>query len=247
MRYFFEIGYSGTSYHGWQNQANAIGVQQVVEDALSKLLREKISIVGSGRTDTGVHCVQQFFHVDIQKEFEKTELLIRLNAFLPKDIAIQNILNVKPDAHARYDARGRVYEYRINQKKNPFSTGYSYYFFHSLDVQAMNRASSLLLGVHDFQCFSKVKTDVNHFLCDITRAHWKQQNDLLVFSITANRFLRGMVRAIVGTQLDVGRGKISILEFQEIIHRKDRKMAGANVPPEGLYLLSVKYPKRIFN
>ena len=158
MRYFFEISYNGTQYHGWQNQANALGIQQVVEDVLQKLLREKTSIVGSGRTDAGVHCVQQFFHADIQKEFDLPLLLKRLNIFLPNDIAVKNILRVKPDAHARYDARGRAYEYRITRIKNPFLVGFSYYFFRDLDIQAMNKAASLLVGTRDFQCFSKVKT-----------------------------------------------------------------------------------------
>jgi tRNA pseudouridine38-40 synthase len=246
MRYFFEISYNGSQYHGWQNQANALGVQQLVEEALHKLLREQISIVASGRTDTGVHCIQQFFHADIQKEFDLLSLQKRLNVFLPNDIPIKNILKVKPDAHARYDARGRAYEYRITRTKNPFLSGHSYYFFRDLDITAMTKAASLLVGTKDFQCFSKVKTDVNHFVCTITHARWDQHEDLLIFSIAANRFLRGMVRAIVGTLLDVGSGKTSVAEFQEIIQSKDRKQAGVNVPAQGLFLLSVKYPKRIF-
>lgn len=246
MRYFFEISYNGTNYHGWQNQLNAIGVQQIVENALSKLLREKVEIVGSGRTDTGVHCRQQFFHIDTEKEFIKEAFLIRLNSFLPKDIAVGDIRRVKGDAHARYDARERSYEYKITRAKDPFLTGYAFYFFRELNVSTMNRAASLLCGTHDFQCFSKVKTDVNHFDCDVKRAQWNQKGDLLVFSITANRFLRGMVRAIVGTLLDVGTGKISVQEFEQIVHSKDRKRAGMNVPPDGLYLMSVKYPASIF-
>ncbi len=246
MRFFFEISYNGTNYHGWQNQDNAMGVQEVVENALSKLLREKISILGSGRTDTGVHCLQQFFHADIKKEIDRDQLLQRLNAFLPKDIVIKNILKVKPEAHARYDARHRGYEYRITRVKNPFLTQHAYYFFRDLDVPTMNRAASLIQGVHDFQCFSKVKTDVNHFICEIKQSQWNQTGELLVYRIAANRFLRGMVRAIVGTLLDVGTGKISVKEFQEIIHSRDRKKAGMNVPPEGLYLIKVKYPKKIF-
>jgi tRNA pseudouridine38-40 synthase len=246
VRYFFEIAYSGTHYHGWQNQANALSVQQVVEDALTKLLRHKISITGSGRTDTGVHCVQQFFHADVEKEIHPGDLQLRLNTFLPRDIVIRAILPVKPDAHARYDARRRAYEYRITRTKNPFLYGYSYYLFREPDVAAMNKAASRLLGSHDFQCFSKVKTDVNHFECEVFHARWSIEKDLLVFAIEANRFLRGMVRAIVGTLLDVGTGKISIADFGVIIASKNRKKAGANVPAEGLFLTSVKYPKRIF-
>lgn len=245
-RYFFEISYNGTAYHGWQNQANAIGVQQVVENALSKLLREEIEIVGSGRTDTGVHCTQQFFHADIQSEFEVNSFLIRLNSFLPKDIAIQQIKRVNAEAHARYDAFERSYEYKITQVKNPFLTGYAYYFFKEVDLMWMNQAAALLHGVHDFECFSKVKTDVNNFTCDIKLAKWNQKSGLLVFDITANRFLRGMVRAIVGTLLEVGAGKISVRDFEGILESKDRKRAGMNVPPEGLYLREVKYPETIF-
>jgi tRNA pseudouridine38-40 synthase len=246
MRYFFEISYNGTHYHGWQNQKNAVGVQQVVEEALSKLLREEISIVGSGRTDTGVHCVQQFFHADIEKEFNAKDLVHRLNAFLPKDIAIRNIFPVRHEAHARYDAYERSYQYKITRVKDPLLVGYAYYFFRELDVPTMERASALLLGEHDFECFSKVKTDVNHFICNIKEASWNQKGDVLVFTVTANRFLRGMVRAIVGTLLDVGNGKLTIRQFQEILKSKDRKKAGMNAPPEGLYLTQVKYHKSVF-
>jgi len=175
-----------------------------------------------------------------------THLIQRLNAFLPKDITIKDIQKVKPDAHARYDARTRVYEYVITRAKNPFLTNYAFYFFRDLDVPTMNRAAALLCGKHDFQSFSKVKTDVNHFICEVTAAHWNQKGELLVFRISANRFLRGMVRAIVGTLLDVGSGKITVKRFAEIIQGKDRKNAGMNVPPEGLYLINVKYPARIF-
>lgn len=246
MRFFFEISYNGTAYHGWQNQLNAVGVQQVVEDALSKLLRSEIEIVGSGRTDSGVHCAQQFFHADIDKSFKEQDLVHKLNSFLPKDIAIRNILPVKPEAHARYDAIERSYQYKITRVKDPLLVGYAHYFFRELDVPTMERAAALLVGEHDFECFSKVKTDVNHFICNLRQASWNQKGDLLVFTISANRFLRGMVRAIVGTLLDVGTGKITVKEFQEIIKSKDRKKAGMNAPPEGLYLTSVKYPKSIF-
>jgi len=246
MRYFFEVTYDGSSYNGWQNQANALGVQQVIEDTLSKLLRDKISIVGSGRTDTGVHCVQQFFHADIRTEIKRHDFLQRLNSFLPKDIAIRNLLPVKSDAHARYDGRERAYEYHITTRKNPLLVGRAFYFFKKCDISLMNEAAELLVGEHDFTSFSKVKTDVNHFVCTIKIAHWRKKDDLLIFNISANRFLRGMVRAIVGTLLDVGTQKISIKEFQSIIKSKDRKKAGMNVPPEGLYLTEVKYPKNIF-
>ncbi len=243
MRYFFEISYNGSRYSGWQNQANAVGVQQVVEDALTKLMREKIAIVGSGRTDAGVHCEQQFFHADFKNELDTDDLLHRLNSFLPRDIAIRSIVKVRDDAHARYDARQRSYRYCVTTVKDPLLMGYSYYFFKPLNVKAMDQAAGLLIGEHDFTSFSKVKTDVNHFVCTIKKARWTKKKNLLVFEITANRFLRGMVRAIVGTLLDVGTEKISLKDFQEIIKGKDRKKAGMNVPAEGLFLAEVKYSK----
>ncbi len=247
MRFFFEIAYNGKNYAGWQSQANALGVQAVVEEVLSKIFRAEIKIVGSGRTDAGVHCEQQFFHVDIEKSFDQTSLIQQLNSFLPKDISIRSIREVRPDASARYNAIARTYHYRITVKKNPFLEGLAWHFFKTVNVHNMNGAAALLVGEHDFECFSKVKTDVNHFLCQIKKAEWRTDGDLMEFTITANRFLRGMVRSIVGTLLDVGTGKTSLKEFQTIIYSKDRKKAGANVPPYGLFLTKVKYPSRIFN
>lgn len=246
MRYLFEISYLGTHYNGWQSQLNATGIQQLVEKALSTILRTPTAIVGSGRTDTGVHCVQQFFHADIEKEFEVEKLILQLNSFLPADVAIRGIRQIKPDASARYDAVERTYEYHITQVKNPILVERAFFYFKEVDVPTMNRAAALLVGTHDFQCFSKVHTDVNHFMCDLKKAQWNQKDDLLVFTITANRFLRGMVRAVVGTLLDVGTGKTSVAEFQKILKGKDRKKAGMNVPSEGLYLMKVKYPEKIF-
>ena len=246
MRYFFEISYNGTNFHGWQSQANAIGVQQEVEEVFEKLFRNRIEIVGSGRTDTGVHCIKQFFHADFERELDVLVIQQKLNSFLPKSISINSIRKVKPDAHARYSAIERAYEYRITRVKNPFYQDYAYLFFKDLNIQTMNKAAALLVGEHDFQCFSKVNTDVNHFICNLKKAKWRNVNGLLVFNIVANRFLRGMVRAIVGTLLDVGTGKTSLKEFQQIMKSKDRKKAGMNVPSSGLYLLDVKYPKRIF-
>jgi tRNA pseudouridine38-40 synthase len=247
MRYFFEISYHGKSFAGWQSQKNALGIQTIVEDGLSKILRSDIKIVGSGRTDTGVHCEQQFFHTDIESDFDANHLIAKLNSFLPQSIAIKSIRPVKGDAHARYDAVERSYEYRITKVKTPFLEGMALHYFKALDIQTMNKAAALLVGAHDFTSFSKVKTDVNHFLCDIKKASWKEEGGLLIFSVTANRFLRGMVRAIVGTLLDVGTGKISMRDFKEVINSKDRKKAGANVAPYGLFLTKVKYPPSIFN
>ncbi len=246
MRYLFEITYRGSNYHGWQSQHNAVGIQQVIEEAMTKLLREKISIVGSGRTDTGVHCGQQFFHADVESTFEFDTLIIRLNSFLPKDIAVRSIRKIKPDASARYDAYERTYQYHITRTKDPLREGLSFYFFKPLDLGVLQRGADILLGKHDFECFSKVKTDVNHFICDIKQAEWNQKGDLLVFTITANRFLRGMVRAVVGTLLDAGTGKTTLDDIRAVLKSKDRKKAGMNVPPEGLFLTSVKYPKAIF-
>lgn len=246
MKYFFEISYLGTRYNGWQSQLNATGVQEIVEKAISTVLRTPVEVVASGRTDTGVHCTQQFFHVDVPGPIDKDKLVVQLNSFLPHDIAIRSIRRVRDDASARYDAVERTYEYHITRRKDPLKTGLAWYFFRELDVKKMNKAASMLKGTQDFECFSKVKTDVNHFICTIRLAKWNQKDDFLVFTISANRFLRGMVRAIVGTTIDVGTGKISLKEFKDILKSKDRKKAGMNVPPEGLYLMNVKYPKAVF-
>ena len=246
MRYFFEIAYNGKNYNGWQTQMTGIGVQTVVENVLSKLYQQEIKIFCSSRTDTGVHCEQQFFHVDIDKEFDATLFIQKINSFLPRDIAVRSIRKVKPSANARFDAIERTYRYQITRTKNPFLEGLAWHYFKSADIRTMNKAASLLLGEQDFECFSKVKTDVNHFLCEIKKAEWNENGDQLVFVITSNRFLRGMVRAIVGTLLDVGSGKITTKDFQSVIRSKDRRSAGANVPPQGLYLVKVKYPSAVF-
>lgn len=245
MRYFFEIAYHGGNYNGWQSQPNALGVQAVVENVFTKIFRTHIQIVGSGRTDTGVHCEQQYFHTDFESGFDGQQLIQKLNSFLPRDIAIISITQVKPDASARYDAIERTYRYQITRVKNPFLQGLSWHYFKAVNLENMNRAAALMVGEHDFQCFSKVKTDVNHFICDIKKARWSQKGDDMTFTISANRFLRGMVRAVVGTLLDVGTGKVTQKEFVSILRSKDRKMAGANVPAHGLYLQQVKYPSRI--
>lgn len=246
MRYFFEIAYHGGHYNGWQSQHNAVGVQTVVENVMTRMLRTPVKIVGSGRTDTGVHCEQQFFHTDLDVDFEADQLILRLNAFLPADIAIRSIRPVKPDASARYDAVERTYRYEITRVKNPFSQGLRWHYFKTLKIENMNRAAALLVGEHDFECFSKVKTDVNHFICEVKKAAWAEKGNELIFTISANRFLRGMVRAIVGTLLEVGTGKITQKDFAAILQSRNRKKAGANVPALGLYLERVKYPSGIF-
>lgn len=246
LRYFFEISYNGTAYHGWQRQRNALSVQEVIENALSIMFQEDKTVTGSGRTDTGVHCEQQFFHVDLKQEIVEAELLRRLNAFLPGDISIGSIRKVRDDAHARFDAVRRKYAYRICRRKNPFLKDLCYHFYLPLDVDKMNLAAAKLLLHDDFQSFSKVKTDTFTYLCDISLAEWVEENEMLIFYVSANRFLRGMVRALVGTLLEVGRGHISLEEFEGIIASKDRRKAGRAAPPQGLFLTEVIYPEDIF-
>lgn len=247
MRLFFEVAYKGTNYHGWQLQNNAISVQGEINKVISTICREEINIVGSGRTDAGVHCEQQFFHADVNTSLSLIDLQFKLNSMLPFDIAINSIKEVISEAHARFDATSRSYEYRCNAKKDVFTKELSYYFNKPLDLIAMNKAASFLTnGEQDFESFSKVKTEVNNFRCTITEANWTKTENGYVFQITANRFLRGMVRAIVGTLLEVGLKKISVDDFKEIITLKDRTKAGRAVPPEGLFLTKVTYPENIF-
>ncbi len=246
VRYFVEVAYNGTHFHGWQVQSNALSVQQVLEEKLSTLLRVPIAIVGSGRTDTGVHASQQYFHFDHATPLETAAFLHRMNAFLPQEIALKSITKVNDDAHARFDASMRSYIYRIETRKNPFAHGFAYCYTHPLNVEKMNEAAIFLLGNHDFQAFSKVKTEVNNYFCELNRAVWEEGNESLIFHVSANRFLRGMVRAVVGTLLDVGAGRTTITEFQQILLSKDRRQAGRAVPPTGLYLSRVVYPAAIF-
>jgi tRNA pseudouridine38-40 synthase len=246
MRYFFTIAYKGTAFHGWQKQPNAIGVQQVIEEKLSLIERKQVEIVGSGRTDAGVHASQQVFHVDLETAISGDDWKFKLNNMLPGSIAITAVNLVKEEAHARFDAVSRSYEYKIAREKSPFQQDLVYRYTPDLDLDKMNAAAEKLKNHIDFECFSKVKTDVFTFNCEITKAYWKQQNDLLVFYVSANRFLRGMVRAIVGTLLEVGRGNLSIQQFDDIIQQKDRRKAGRAVPPEGLFLSAVEYPDEIY-
>ena len=244
MRYLFEVSYFGENYSGWQRQPNAPSVQQELEDAISTILRKKTSIVGSGRTDTGVHAIQQFFHLDLKTD--ASDLKYKLNSFLPDDIAILGHREIKRDAHARFSATSRSYEYRINLAKDPFTVGRSYFLKKEVDIDLMNEASTILVGEHDFKSFSKVKTDVKNYICDLKAAHWHEEKDHLFFYVTANRFLRGMVRALVGTLLLVGEGKIDLNEFAGIVGKKNRKAAGQNVPACGLYLTNISYPEDIY-
>lgn len=242
MRYFIELAYNGTTFHGWQIQPNAATVQATIEKALSLLLNHAVEMVGSGRTDTGVHAEQQFAHFDYDATIDLEQLSYRLNKILPNSIVIKRIFEVSPEAHARFDATSRKYEYRISRVKNPFRQQLVYPFNRPLDVGLMNEAAKKLLQYQDFQCFSLVNTQVYTFQCQIKEAVWVEQGDLLIFHIRANRFLRGMVRAIVGTLLDVGLGKRSISDFEDVILSKDRRKAGQAAPPEGLFLTEVCYP-----
>lgn len=246
MRYFIEFSYNGAAYHGWQNQPNAISVQEVLEKALSTLLRQHIEVVGAGRTDAGVHAKQMFAHFETTQEFDFDALVLRLNAFLPFDIAIKSIRKVAPKAHARFDAVERTYEYWLVQEKNPFLEKNAHLVFKPLDISAMNKAAAILMECEDFECFSKSHTDVKTFICEIKEAFWKSEGGKLIFTITADRFLRNMVRAIVGTLLDVGLDKRTAEEMRNIIESRDRGKAGASVPAKGLYLTKVVYPETIF-
>lgn len=245
MRYFIELSYNGTAYHGWQIQPNAVTVQEVLESALSTILNEKITVMGAGRTDAGVHAKQMFAHFNTLAALVEAKLVYKLNTFLPFDIAVTDIFKVKPEAHARFDAISRSYIYRIGYKKNVFTHRNAYVLRQKLDLKAMNTAGKILLEYKDFQCFSKTQTDVKTFNCDITNANWILNDEELQFMITADRFLRNMVRAIVGTMINVGVGKISIKDFHAIIHSKNRCSAGYSVPAHGLYLSKVLYPKTI--
>ncbi|GMN10795.1 tRNA pseudouridine(38-40) synthase TruA [Croceitalea sp. MTPC9] len=245
MRYFIQFAYFGKAYHGWQNQPNAVTVQQVLEEGLSTLLRSKVAVVGAGRTDAGVHAKEMFAHFDHQDIANSSELVHRLNNYLPTDILVKSIFDVHEEAHARFDALERTYEYWITQDKNPFLFDAAHYIWKSLDVDSMNKAAENLLDYEDFECFSKSNTDVKTFICKVKKAVWKLEDHKLIFTITADRFLRNMVRAIVGTLLDVGLGKITPETIKEIIESKDRGRAGVSVPAKGLYLTKVLYPKTI--
>lgn len=245
MRYFLELSYNGKAYHGWQNQPNAISVQEIIEKALSTLLRETIAIVGAGRTDAGVHAKQMFAHFDTEQEFEAESFKFKLNSFLPKDIAIHDIFKVTEVAHARFDALSRTYLYRICLEKDAFNFDNVYFLKSDLDLDKMNEASKLLFNYTDFECFSKTNTDVNTFNCKIKQAQWTQNENELHFIIKADRFLRNMVRAIVGTMINIGVGKIEVDDLHNIIKSKNRSKAGFSVPAHALYLTKIEYPEEI--
>jgi tRNA pseudouridine38-40 synthase len=247
LRYFIHLAYNGTPYHGWQIQPNATSVQETLNKAFSVLLQSEINLMGAGRTDTGVHAKEMYAHFDFEASIYIPNLVHKLNSFLPKDIVIYDIIPVHDDAHTRFDATKRTYEYHIHQFKNPFLDELSWYFHQPLDIDLMNEAAKLLFNYTDFECFSKVNTDVNTFDCTIFEAYWTRastehsENDQLVFTISANRFLRNMVRSIVGTLVNVGLHKITLDDFTKIIESKSREKAGFSVPAHGLYLTKINY------
>jgi len=244
MRYFVELAYNGAPFFGWQRQPKQITVQEVLEHAFSMLLKNSIELVGCGRTDTGVHAKQFFAHFEYAELLSDSycnKLAQKLNAFLSKEIAIYRIFKVKDEEHARFSALTRTYKYYVSTSKDPFRVQTFYRVYGKIDVESMNLAAHLLIGNKDFTSFSKLHTNVNNNFCEVKTAYWTQEDEQLVFTITANRFLRNMVRAVVGTLLLVGKGKISIAEFQEIIQQKDRCKAGVSVPAHALFLEEVKY------
>lgn len=242
MRYFIKFAYNGTNFHGWQYQPNATSVQETLNKVFSTLLNQEIDIMGAGRTDTGVHASQMYGHFDTNIVIDNEKLIHKANSFLPKDIVIYDIIPVRDDAHARFDATSRTYQYHISTYKNAFNSELSWYSPKGLDIEKMNEAAKFLLNFTDFQCFSKVNTDVNTFNCKITEAFWTKEKETLIFTITADRFLRNMVRAIVGTLVNIGLHKITQQDFIQIIESKNRENAGFSVPAQGLFLTNIDYP-----
>ncbi len=246
-RYFIDLSYNGKNYCGWQIQPNGITVQQRLEEGLCMLLRSQISVTGAGRTDTGVHARLMTAHFDWEgDESDMAVLTEKLNRILPPDIAIQRIVRVLPDAHARFDALSRTYKYYITDRKDPFYHEWMYKVAHPLDYEAMNKAARLLFEYVDFTSFSKLHTDVKTNNCRIMHAYWEREGENYVFTIRADRFLRNMVRAIVGTLLEVARGKLTEEGFRRIIEQKDRCKAGTSVPGNALFLVDIEYPPEIF-
>lgn len=242
-RYFMRLSFRGAPFHGWQSQPNAISVQSVVENALQTVFRREIPIVGAGRTDTGVNARTMFAHFDLDGDLpDKGRLLVSLNRLVGKDIAIHDIFGVSDKSHARFDATERTYKYFVSFEKNPFSYPLSWFCPSKLNISIMNEAAQLLLRTSDFTSFAKLHSDVKTNICDVRHAQWIMEHDsMAVFTISADRFLRNMVRAIVGTLVDVGREKISLEEFKKIIEAKNRCSAGQSMPGEALFLWDIKY------
>jgi tRNA pseudouridine38-40 synthase len=248
IRYFIFISYKGTSYHGWQVQPNSVTVQKILDEALSVILNEKISTTGAGRTDAGVHAMFFCAHFDsISPDLiTKGNLVFRLNQYLPSDISVNSLKMVVPDANARYSAISRTYKYYISRIKDPFSDNSSWYLHGKIDIKAMNEACEILIHYTDFTSFSRLHSGAKSNICKIFNAVWEESDEQLVFSIKADRFLRNMVRAIVGTMVEIGFGKMDIIEFEDIILAKDRCRAGKSAPAKGLFLVDIEYPEEIF-
>lgn len=246
-RYFLKLAYNGSKYHGWQIQDNAPSVQETINKAISLQTGEEINLSGCGRTDTGVHAKEFYAHFDLTDKIkDKSKFTYRLNSFLPQDIVIHDVFEVDKEAHARFDANSRTYEYHISRIKDPFRTELAYLLTGELDVNAMNLGAELLKEYTDFTSFSKLHTQVKTNNCKIISASWKENDNLLIFEITADRFLRNMVRAIVGTLIELGKGKANLNDLRTIIEAKNRSKAGFSVPAHGLYLSKVEYPTDIF-
>jgi tRNA pseudouridine38-40 synthase len=241
-RYFLQIAYKGTHYHGWQVQQNATGIQEIFNEKLSVLFGEAIYCIGCGRTDTGVHARKFFLHFDTTKPYYPG-LAGKLNIFLPKDIVVQKVFEAPGEAHARWNATSRTYEYILSMKKDPFLLGLAGFEHNKLDTEKMNAACELLIQYHDFEALSKVNVQNKHHLCNIFEARWQTNGDVLLFTISANRFLRGMVRVVVGTMILIGKGKMSLDEFKTLLESKDRRKAGPAALADGLYLTDVQYPE----
>lgn len=246
-RYFAEMMYDGTRYKGWQVQPGQVTVQGAIEQKLAQLFQQEVPIVGSGRTDTGVHARQQYFHFDTPSPVDHATLCFKLNTMLPADIALRQLIPVSDEAHARFDATKRAYVYQVSPVKDAFLDRYAWQFRKPLSIERMNEAAQSLAGRQDFKSFSKVKTEVNHFECTIFQAGWERKNNLIVFNVSANRFLRGMVRALVGTLVEVGINRLSVSDFKAIIKQQDRRSAGVSAPPQGLFLTEVQYPATLLS
>lgn len=244
MRYFIDISYDGSNYHGWQIQPNADTVQHQINLAFSTILNEEINVLGAGRTDTGVHAKKMIAHFDTNQTIDFEKFKYRINGFLKNDISLNDIYKVKEDAHARFSAISRTYEYRVSRTKNPFSVN-SYFLLRDLDFQSMKKACKFLHGSHDYTSFAKLHSENYTNNCEVYIANWKEDENFLIFTIKANRFLRNMVRAIVGTLIEIGEGKISFSDIETILMSKDRAKAGYSVPANGLSLIDVEYPKEI--
>jgi tRNA pseudouridine38-40 synthase len=247
-RYFIYLSFRGTAYNGWQLQPGKHTVQGVLAKALSTVLSTQTAVTGAGRTDTGVHASFFCAHFDSGRDdlHEDGQLLYNLNSLLPDDIAVRKILTVKPDANARFDALSRTYSYTITRVKDPFTSDTAWLLYWPLDLEKLNEASSILLRHSDFTSFSRLHGGNKTNICRVTHAHWDEEPGRLLFTITADRFLRNMVRAIVGTLIPAGRGKLSVADFEAILNGKDRGLAGQSAPAHGLSLTAIEYPENLF-